>query len=66
MGEHCSSNEFSSAVETKSNCKSRAVRDWYSLLTQNKNKSCATTGEPPKTNNRILQVIKNNEFATID
>ena len=32
-GEHCSSTEFSSAAEVYSKCKSRAVRDWYSLLT---------------------------------
>ena len=33
MGEHCSSTEFSSAAEILSNCKSRAVRDRFLLLT---------------------------------
>ena len=47
MGEHCSSTEFSSTAEVCSKCKSRAVRDRYSLLLASKkkkkqNKSCAT------------------------
>ena len=48
MGEHCSSTEFSSEAEFYIKCKSRTVRDRYSLLlaskkkNKTKNKSCAT------------------------
>ena len=38
MGEHCSSTEFSSTAEVCSKCKSRAVRDRYSLLLASKKK----------------------------
>ena len=41
MEEHCSSTEFSSAAEIKRNCKSKAVRDRYTLLTsKQKQKLC--------------------------
>ena len=42
MGEHCSSTEFSSTVEVCSKCKSRAVRDRYSLLLASKKKQNKT------------------------
>ena len=62
MGEHCSSTEFSSAAEIKSNCKSRAVRDRYSLLTSKQKQNLARRRKPPQS----LQVVKNNKFATVD
>ena len=63
MGEHCSSTEFSSVGEIWSNCKSRAVRDLYSLLTSKLKQKLRHKG---KASTIELQVVKNNKFATVD
>ena len=60
MGEHCSSTEFSSTAEVCSKCKSRAVRDRYSLLLASKKK------KRTKAARRIIQVVKNNTFPIVD
>ena len=61
MGEHCSSTEFSSEAEFYIKCKSRTVRDRYSLLLASKNKNKKT-----KAARRIIQVVKNNTFSIVD
>ena len=61
MGEHCSSTEFSSTAEVCSKCKSRAVRDRYSLLLASKKNQNKT-----KAARRIMQVVKNNTFPIVD
>ena len=63
MGEHSSSTEFPSAIEIKSNCKSRAVRDRYSLLTSKQKQKLR---DEEKASAIKLQVVKINKFATVD
>ena len=64
MGEHCSNTEFSSAAETvQRNCKSKAVRDRYSILTSKQKQKLRD--EENCLQNRINQVAKKT-FPIVD
>ena len=63
MGKHCSSTESSSAGKIWSNCKSRAVRDRYSLLTSKQKQKLR---DKEKASTIELRVVKNSKFATVD
>ena len=55
--------EEPSAIDIKSNCKSRAVRDRYSLLTSKQKQKLR---DEEKASTIKLQVVKINKFATVD